>query len=69
MDRFDLENAMTETWQTSDEIKLLYENIINKDDMEKEEIVNVLIGICKLHEMRCEKAFDIFENLIYDGIF
>lgn len=66
MDRFDLENAMTETWQTSDEIKLLCDHIINKD-LEKEEIVNVLMGIYKLHEMRCEKAFDIFENLIYEG--
>lgn len=65
-DRFDLEQAITSCFHTSDDIRLLSENIIDKS-LDVDDISNALMGIEKLHDMRIEKVFDIFEELIRNG--
>lgn len=67
-DRFELENNIMSCWNTADDIKLLADQISNKG-MSEDEIKNALLGILSLHEMRCQKLMDTFEDLIYNNSF
>lgn len=64
-DRFELEQAIHNCWNTKEDINLLLENI--DDDLPEDEVRNALIGIIQLHEMRSKKLFYIFEDLIANG--
>jgi hypothetical protein len=66
MNRFDLEEQITSCWNTKDDIDLLYQSIIERQ-ISQEEILNALLGISQLHEMRCDRAFETFKNLINNG--
>lgn len=66
MNRFDLEERMTACWNTKDDIDLLCESVLEKE-MTKDEIINALIGIAQLHEMRCDRAFESFKYLVGNG--
>lgn len=65
-DRFDLEQAFMACWQTVDDLRLLSEMIMN-DTADTDTIVNAVMGIELLHEMRCKKTMDIFERVIENG--
>jgi hypothetical protein len=64
--RFELEQALQELWQISEDLQLVVENIIN-GDMADEEVANTLIGLRNIHLLRCQKTDDIFEELIRNG--
>ena len=68
MDKFDLEQAIMVAWTTSEDIKLLLEAVCERVQT-TDEIANVLIGIQSLHDMRCQKLFDIYETLIRERKF
>ena len=61
--RFELEQALQELWQISEDLKLVVENILN-GDMADEEVANTLIGLRNIHLLRCQKTDEIFEELI-----
>ena len=61
-DIFDFENEFIKTFHIIDDIDLLYENVMD-NDMSKDDIVNVLLGLKKIYSMRFEKSFDLFEKL------
>ena len=64
-DRFDLEDAIMQAWQTVDDIRLVTEEILDgKTPLNEDEIANALIGLEYLHKFRCSKLFDIFEELL-----
>lgn len=65
-DRFDLEEALMSCWGTADDIKLVSEMVV--DEGSSEEIANALIGIRQLHEMKCKRAFAIFERMLKEGV-
>jgi hypothetical protein len=62
-DRFDLEQNIMKCWSVTEDIYLLYENVMEKE-MSKDEISNVLLGLHQLYEMKFNKLFDNFETLI-----
>ena len=64
--RFDLEAALTACWNTKEDIDLLYEEVLEGESA-LEDIANALLGLSRLHDMRCSKAFRIFEELIASG--
>jgi hypothetical protein len=66
MNRFDLEQAITQCFQTSEDIDLLCEKILNSG-VSPDEIADTLLGIKKLNDLRCEKAFYIMEDMIANG--
>ena len=68
-DRFDLEGAITEFYNTSDDIKLLAEEVANCEEFDRERIVNALIGIEELTRLRYNKVFRIFETMIEENKF
>ena len=59
---FDFENEFIKTFHIIDDIDLLYENVM-ENDMSKDDIANVLLGLKKIYSMRFEKSFDLFEKL------
>lgn len=65
-DRFELENAIMNAWNTADDIELLADAVLN-EELTTDEIANALIGLKQLHSMRAKKAFGIFESLTESG--
>lgn len=65
VDRFDLEQDIMKCWNITDEIDLLYENVLERD-MTTDDIANVLLGLKTLYDMKFEKMFEHFEQLVYD---
>jgi hypothetical protein len=66
MDKFDLEQAILMAWHTSEDLQLVIE-YITEQDLSTDQILNMLIGLAGLHDLRCEKTFNIFERLIHEG--
>lgn len=65
-DRFDLEEALAACWNTQDDLNILYEEIL-EGDSSSEDIANAMLGLSRLHGMRCAKAMRILEELIHEG--
>lgn len=64
-DRYDLEEAMGEMLATQNDIEtLLYAIGDSPTKYSEDEILNVLIGIKQLNEIRYQKMWQIFEELI-----
>lgn len=67
MDRFDLEQNILKCWNVTDDIDLLYENVMDRaPEMTTDEIANALLGLQSLYNMRFEKLWTNFEQLIKD---
>jgi len=63
--RFDLEEAIMETWQTADDINLIAERYLDgHPPLNEDELSNALIGLKIIHDFRNEKLFSIFEDLV-----
>lgn len=65
MNRFDFEDAITKLWQTTDDINLVCGSLSGEDE---DGILNKLTGIAELHDLRVQRVWEIFENLIANGI-
>ena len=63
MDRFDLEEQIMICWQTKNDIDLLSEEFL-KGSVHADEFSKILAGVSAIHDLRCKKLFDIFENLV-----
>lgn len=61
-DLFDLEQQILETWKVTDDINLLYANVMDKD-MSKDDIANTLLGIRHVYNMRYEQMWETFERM------
>jgi hypothetical protein len=66
-DRFDLEQEIMSCWNVVDDIKLVYENVMNNETMTKDEIANILLGIEKLYTLKFQKVMDTFEAMLSKG--
>jgi hypothetical protein len=59
--RIDLEGAIMLAWQTSDDIDLLFHHYgDHPTPMTEDEVLNALLGIKVLHDMRMEKVMDMY---------
>lgn len=69
--RFDLEQAIMDCWGTEQDIALIADSIgdghLEGDVVDVDDMLNVLIGVQKLHNLRCTKLMDIFSHLIEKG--
>lgn len=60
-DKIDLETYIYVAWQTSEDLKLLYEHHGDHPvPMTEDDVANALWGIKVLHDMRMEKLFDMY---------
>ena len=62
-DRFDLEQNILDCWKITDDVNLLYKNVMN-EEMDKDNISNVLLGLQAIYSMRFEQLWSTFENLV-----
>lgn len=65
-DRFDLEQQIMKCWNITEEIQLLNENVLERDKLTKDEISNYLLGLSTIYEMKFEKLFDQFSEMVQD---
>lgn len=64
-DRFDLEQSILKCWNVTDDIDMLYENICDRSpELTTDEIANSLLGMKQLYELKFEKLFSQFEELV-----
>jgi hypothetical protein len=69
-DRFDLEEEIMNIWQTEDDLDAVVHRMMeDPDPIPNKEIANLLIAVSKLHNLRCQKLFDIFEKMVIDKCF
>lgn len=62
--RFDLEQSILNCWHVVDDIDILYKNVCENDELSKDDIANVLLGIKTIYNMRFDETFRQFEDCI-----
>ena len=62
-DRFDLEQNILDCWKITDDVNLLYKNVM-EEELDKDKITNVLLGLQAIYSMRFEQLWETFENLV-----
>jgi hypothetical protein len=64
--RFDLEQEILECWEVTNDMNDVYEYVINTskgiDDADK--VANILLGMSQLYDLKFQKLFNTFEELI-----
>lgn len=66
--RFDMEQEIMDCWHVTDDIDVLMEAVMEKG-ADTDTIVNVLLGMKALYQMKFERLMDTFEQCIHDGHF
>ena len=62
-DRFDLEQNILDCWKITDDVNLLYKNVM-EEELDKDKISNILLGLQAIYSMRFEQLWETFENLV-----
>ncbi len=62
-DRFDLEQQIMACWNVTSDIDTLCEGVL-ESDMTTDQIANILLGMKQLYELKFDKMFGTFEELI-----
>lgn len=63
IDRFHLEQAIMEAWQTSTDIKMVYNSL---DGMSEDQVMGAVDGLHIFAEMRFESLWETFEALLHN---
>jgi hypothetical protein len=61
--RFDLEQNILDCWKITDDIELLYKNVM-EGDLDKDTVSNVLLGLQAIYGMRFEQMWNTFETVV-----
>jgi hypothetical protein len=62
-DLLDLEQAIMACWNVKDDLDLVAESVL-EETQTQDELANTLIGLGAIHELRCQKLFEIFERVV-----
>ena len=62
-DRFDFEQQIQKCWLITDDIADIAEGVLERD-LDKDQIVNALNGIQQLYELKFNKLWDLFEDVM-----
>jgi len=65
-DRFSMEQEIMAVWGMCEDLDTLLEGVLERD-MTKDDIANALLGLKVMHQLKSEKLFDTFEQLIHNG--
>jgi hypothetical protein len=66
-DRFDLESQIMSCWQVTTDLSDVAEAILDGPEMTQDDIANALIGMQKLYDIKFNKLYQQFEQLVQDG--
>lgn len=64
-DRFDFEEQIMSCWNVTSDLKDLNEALF-ESDLTKDQISNILTGIEQLYQIRFDKLFRQFEDLVHE---
>lgn len=65
-DRFDLEQQIMKCWNITEEVQLLNEQVLENDTLTKDQISNYLLGLHTIYDMKFEKLFEQFSDMVKD---
>lgn len=65
-DRFDFEQQILKCWNVTEEIQLLNEQVLENDEFTKDDISNYLLGLHTIYEVKFNKLFDQFGEMVKD---
>jgi hypothetical protein len=61
--RFDLEEAIMQAWQTEQDLKLFLEYYMDASEaMSEDEVANTVLGIEKIHSIRMSKLWQVYKQ-------
>lgn len=61
--QFEMEQQIMTCWNVCEDIDTLYEGVLDRD-MDTDQISNVLLGMKDLYQLKFEKLFEQFEDLV-----
>lgn len=60
-----LEDHIMSVWSTKEDIDTVLWAVMDKPEpLSEDELANLLIGICALHESRCQQLYETYSNLL-----
>jgi bacterioferritin (cytochrome b1) len=68
IDQFELEQKIMSVWGTSEDLTLIYEQMMEQD-LSKDRVANMLLGLQGIHDLRSQALFDVYEKLLRGGSF
>jgi hypothetical protein len=69
MDRFDLEDAMSALYNMGDDIDAILHSYMDaKVRPTEDDMANMLIGVKALHNARYQRMWQVFEDLVKNGV-
>ena len=66
-DRFDFEQQIMQCWNVVDEIKILNEQVLEKD-ISRDNISNYLLGLETIYQIKFDKLWELFETVICEEL-
>lgn len=66
-DRFDLEQDIMKCWSITDDIQALCERVVEDEVLDRDRIANYLLGLQEIYNIKFDKLFAGFENLMHQG--
>lgn len=66
-DRFDLEQQIMDCWHVVDDLNILFENVVENEEMTRDQISNVVLGLQEIYQLKFDKLFCTFEQVIRDN--
>lgn len=67
MDRFDLEGRIMECWSTKDDLLLVWEGS-EKEGLDLDGVVNAVVGLSEMHDLRCKRLWEVFEAMVGEDL-
>jgi Tat protein secretion system quality control protein TatD with DNase activity len=64
--RFDLEQEIMKCWNVTEDIDKLYE-AVGECGLDQDEVLNYLLGLKTIYEVKFNKLFNTFEQCIKNG--
>lgn len=65
IDRFTLEDQIMQCWNVTDDIEMVYHTEGLYQDQDR--MMNVLLGLHELYNIRFQRMFDTFEKMVHEG--
>ena len=65
-DRFDLEQQILDCWHVTDDLNMLLDHIMESDNLDKDRVSNIVLGMEALYNLKFQRCFDTFETLLQE---